>query len=152
REDQRAHTRAGLVKSAHAVFLRRGFHGASLEEIALEAGLTKGAVYSNFDSKAGLSLAMLDARMAERGKRYQRSRYPARSLEHVAREHVRIMLRDDPDGRWSAVLVEAWVVAAGDPRFRTQLNERNRVMSRLIGELIGELAARSDVESPLPLH
>jgi AcrR family transcriptional regulator len=33
------------------LLLRRGFHGATLEEIGVEVGVTKGAVYSNFKDK-----------------------------------------------------------------------------------------------------
>ena len=60
RVERKAKTRADLVAAARTVFLRRGFHGASLEEIAQEAGYTKGAVYSNFEDKDALYLAVLD--------------------------------------------------------------------------------------------
>jgi AcrR family transcriptional regulator len=64
RAEQQSRTRAALVASARRVFGRDGFHGANLAAIAREAGLTKGAVYSNFDSKADLFLAVLDDDMA----------------------------------------------------------------------------------------
>ena len=48
REERKARTRVDLLAAARTVFLRRGFHGATLDEIAEEAGYTKGAVYSNF--------------------------------------------------------------------------------------------------------
>ena len=41
---------------------RRGFHGASVEEVADVAGYTKGAVYSNFAGKDDLFLAVLESR------------------------------------------------------------------------------------------
>lgn len=43
---------------------RDGYHGANLDLIAREAGFSKGAVYSNFDSKAALFLGVLDLNMA----------------------------------------------------------------------------------------
>jgi AcrR family transcriptional regulator len=64
RAEQQSRTRAALVASARRVFGRDGFHGANLATIAREAGLTKGAVYSNFDGKADLFLAVLDDDMA----------------------------------------------------------------------------------------
>jgi len=64
RAEQQARTRTALVASARRVFGREGFHGARLEVIAYEAGLTKGAVYSNFESKADLFLAVLDTDLA----------------------------------------------------------------------------------------
>ena len=64
RAEQQSRTRAALVASARRVFGREGFHGANLAAIAREAGLTKGAVYSNFDGKADLFLAVLDDDLA----------------------------------------------------------------------------------------
>ncbi len=65
RAEQQSRTRAALVASARQVFARDGFHGANLASIAREGGLTKGAVYSNFDSKADLFLAVLDDDLAD---------------------------------------------------------------------------------------
>ena len=59
RAERKERTKVELIDAARSVFLRRGFHGASLDEIAEEAGYTKGAVYSNFDGKDDLFLAIL---------------------------------------------------------------------------------------------
>lgn len=60
RRDRQRRTREALIFAARAVFSRDGYSGANLETIAREAGFSKGAVYSNFDSKAGLFLAVID--------------------------------------------------------------------------------------------
>jgi AcrR family transcriptional regulator len=65
REEKKARTRAQLIDAAAAVFARRGLVAASLDEVAEEAGLTKGAVYSNFDSKEDLFQAVIDERLNE---------------------------------------------------------------------------------------
>lgn len=65
RAEQQSRTRDALVASARRVFARDGFHGATLTEIARGAGLTKGAVYSNFDNKADVFLAVLDDDLAD---------------------------------------------------------------------------------------
>lgn len=59
-ERRRELTRAALVQSAAEIFAERGFHAASLEEIAQAAGFTRGAIYSNFQDKEELLLAVLD--------------------------------------------------------------------------------------------
>ncbi len=64
RAERQRETRAALVGSALYVFARDGFHGANLEEIANQAGYSKGAVYSNFEGKAELFLAVLDRNLA----------------------------------------------------------------------------------------
>jgi AcrR family transcriptional regulator len=65
REEKKARTRAQLIDAAAAVFARHGYVAASLDEVAEEAGLTKGAVYSNFDSKEDLFQAVIDDRLNE---------------------------------------------------------------------------------------
>jgi AcrR family transcriptional regulator len=62
-ERRRAMTRRHLLDAAAAVFTEKGFHGATLDEVAARAGFTKGAVYSNFKSKDDLFLALLDDRV-----------------------------------------------------------------------------------------
>ncbi len=60
RRDRQRQTREALVFAARSVFADVGYHAASLDQIARHAGFSKGAVYSNFDSKAALFLAVMD--------------------------------------------------------------------------------------------
>jgi AcrR family transcriptional regulator len=60
RQEKRAQTRAALLDAAERLWAERGIRGASLDEIAAQAGMTKGAVYSNFTGKTDLILALLD--------------------------------------------------------------------------------------------
>lgn len=148
--DQKADTRARLIACAHTVFLRNGFHTATLEQIALQAGVTKGAVYSNFESKAELFLAVSGTRMDERLRDYRQLSATVTQLETLVREYARIILRDDPDGRWASVVAEAWAVAAGDERFRAALIEQNTRGNAVIADAILEMAQRAGVEFRLP--
>jgi AcrR family transcriptional regulator len=63
-ERRRQQTRDHLLEAAAQVFGERGYHSASLDDIAAAAGFTKGAVYSNFKSKEDLFLALLESRFA----------------------------------------------------------------------------------------
>jgi AcrR family transcriptional regulator len=65
REEKKAMTRSKLLDAAATVFARKGFNGASLDDVAEEAGLTKGAVYSNFENKDDLIQALLEQRLGE---------------------------------------------------------------------------------------
>src|SRR5947207_2034609 len=60
------HTRTCLMASAAKVFTSRGLQQASIDEVAEDAGYTKGAFYANFKNKEELFLAMLDERFTER--------------------------------------------------------------------------------------
>ena len=66
RAEQNDRNRALLLAAARRVFLARGYYAATLEQIADEAGFSKGAVYSRFASKADMFLALLEDRIAER--------------------------------------------------------------------------------------
>src|ERR1700758_5239590 len=63
---QNDRTRALLLAAARRVFLERGYFAATLDQIADEAGFSKGAVYSRFASKADMFLALLEDRISER--------------------------------------------------------------------------------------
>jgi len=53
-------TRNSLLDAAERVFLAQGVAGTSLNDIALEAGTTRGAIYWHFRDKADLFNAMMD--------------------------------------------------------------------------------------------
>jgi AcrR family transcriptional regulator len=59
-ERRRQLTRDTLLDAAALVFARRGFHGASLDEIAETAGFTRGAIYKHFTDKEDLLFAVWD--------------------------------------------------------------------------------------------
>ncbi len=62
----RREVRAQVLAAAKDVFFDVGFHRASLAQIAERAGFTKGALYSNFDSKDDLFLALLEQEVTSR--------------------------------------------------------------------------------------
>ncbi|MDD7972844.1 TetR/AcrR family transcriptional regulator [Roseinatronobacter alkalisoli] len=59
RAESQAATRRKLLESAFEVVSRHGYDGASVEMIAEEAGFSKGAFYSNFNSKEDILLQLL---------------------------------------------------------------------------------------------
>ena len=67
-KQRRELTRQQLLDAAAVVFSARGYHVASIDDIADAAGFTKGAVYSNFASKEDLFLALIRERQAQNGK------------------------------------------------------------------------------------
>jgi AcrR family transcriptional regulator len=63
RAEKRAETRRRLLDAAAEVFRRQGFAGASVEQISAQAGFTRGAFYSNFESKEVLFVELLHERV-----------------------------------------------------------------------------------------
>src|SRR5215469_12238552 len=87
-------TRARFLRAAEKIFARDGFEAAKLEEIAADAGYTRGAFYANFDSKEDLFLALLteevERRMAlarERAAERARLAIPADQLYRIVRQN-----------------------------------------------------------------
>jgi AcrR family transcriptional regulator len=122
RKEKQAETRAGLLDAAERVFLRRGLQGSSVEEIAAEAGFTRGAFYSNFESKDELFVELLHARVYDRYARLaeQSQEQPGSPREQLrwGIEQMREMYEQE-DGNWLFRLwLELLTQAARDKEFR----------------------------------
>jgi AcrR family transcriptional regulator len=106
RAEQNDRNRALLLAAALRVFLARGYHAATLDQIADEAGFSKGVVYSRFDSKADMFLALLTGRIAERAAQN------AAAAGQLARS-----------GDMGALLALAWQAERAAPGWRLLVTE-----------------------------
>jgi AcrR family transcriptional regulator len=153
RQDRRERTRADLVAAAREVFLRSGFHGASLEEISERAGYTKGAVYSNFASKDELFLAVYDAHAAGRQRAYAQAAAGTSTLEEGLRAMSWEMTGGaHADPRWVPVLIEFWTHASRQGALRRQVSERHERNLDAVAALLQALAERHSVSFRLPVR
>jgi AcrR family transcriptional regulator len=151
RAERKERTRSDLVDAARIVFLRRGFHGASLDEIAEEAGYTKGAVYSNFDGKDDLFLAAFEAHFRRRAEAYAQIIFDQEDIEDSYRVVARFWREaNEREPEWARLLTEFLVHASRDDALRTAVLEvREQGLGR-IAELVDALAAQHGVEFTLP--
>ncbi|MEV0995602.1 helix-turn-helix domain-containing protein [Nonomuraea sp. NPDC050202] len=125
RQEQRERNRLALLEAAEKVFAERGIQGASVDEVAAEAGLTKGAVYSNFDGKEDLLLAVLRHGLG------REARAQAERLLHGGREAGALVeefgaywvesARGGGQDRFARLTVEFMVHATRHPAVREQL-------------------------------
>jgi AcrR family transcriptional regulator len=95
---RREQTRNALLDAAAAVFSRRGFNGASLDEIAETAGFTRGAIYKHFDGKEDLFFALMD-RLNERSlvqfdHRFQLSGNAVRDVDEIVAMWKELFFQD----------------------------------------------------------
>jgi AcrR family transcriptional regulator len=151
RAERQQQTRAELVAAAQRVFLRDGFHGASLNQIAEDAGYTFGAVYSNFQNKDDLFLAVVDAENQRRVPLHVDLLLDAPSLEEGLRASAREFAQyaqQHPD--WTAVYVEFWTHASRNPELRREVAERHERLIDTVSGLIEEFARRWGVEFTIP--
>jgi AcrR family transcriptional regulator len=122
RREKQAETRQRLLDAAERVFLRRGLQGSSVEEIAAEAGFTRGAFYSNFNSKDELFVELMHVRVydhyAELAKESVEQPGTPREQLRWGAERLRDLQRDE-QGSWLFRLwLECMTQAARDEEFR----------------------------------
>jgi AcrR family transcriptional regulator len=150
RRDRAAANRAALLAAARKVFLAAGYHGASVDAVAGEAGFTIGAVYSQFGGKAELFLALLEQRIQERIEQIRSladGSGPTAELGAVARQWAGV-LRTDLD--WTLLVIEFRVHAARHPALAARFAElHERLLRAVVGfitDSLGLPAATPTVE------
>lgn len=120
RAEQQAETRAALLAAGERVFLERGFAGASVEAIAAAASFTRGAFYSNFESKEQLFAELLQERVYKRyAEMIERdtARESPLSLREVGEELAQVQA--NAGGQWLFRLwLELLAHAGRDEHFR----------------------------------
>lgn len=152
RAESAALTRRRLLEAAQRVFFERGFHGASLEAVAEEAGLTKGAVYSRFASKADLFLAYQEERnqrTIEGAGRQLAELEPGAWPPDVIIEHWRNRLLHEPPGQ-SLLVIEFWASACRDPEVQRRFSDQHERLLARVAEDLDAASVRLGVALPLP--
>jgi AcrR family transcriptional regulator len=152
RAESAARTRSRLLVAAERVFFDRGFHGASREAVAEEAGLTKGAVYSRFESKADLFLAYQEERNEQtiRGVAQLFAELgPGDRPVDVIVEHWRNRLLNDPLEH-SLLVIEFWASACRDPEVHGRFSDQHERVMSVVAEHLEEAAVRLGATLPLP--
>lgn len=149
--ERTARTRARLLRAARKVFGRRGYHAASLAEIAGEAGVSKGAVYHNFKSKEDLFLALLDERLEERIRDLEavfagseRSEEATEAQVQEAALHAIDTLKQSHE--WRVLFLEFVVHAAREREFAAAFADRVKRMRSALASVITERTQALGVE------
>jgi AcrR family transcriptional regulator len=154
RVEKQARTRAELIATAAKVFARRGYQGASVEEIAEEAGYSHGAVYSNFEGKADLFLAVFEDYMAERVRELAdtQAALPAEApLEIRARALADQWMDRLARDRGSVVLHMEFIAHADrDPELSRRFGTRSSAMREAVSRYISQYQEEEGIESVLP--
>jgi AcrR family transcriptional regulator len=149
REESRAQTRATLIAVGRRHFLRYGLGGAVAEKIAEEAGYSRGALYSNFNGKEDLFLAVIQEEQTFR------------------LNFLRSLLKEEPSGKkrlkkwldaiadlmtdrdWIVLRAEFEVGALRSERIRQSFVEVHRQQVRDGGELVRDLLRSPEITSRL---
>jgi AcrR family transcriptional regulator len=160
-----------LIEVAEDVFLERGYHAATMDDIARRAGMSKKTIYVMFESKASLFDALLSARLAPLAEPIRDEGRPLgavlveflTSVAHVvlsARQIAltRLMIAESPRSPDVVRVLRSQGVCNGDGALATWLAEQVRrgtlalpdpreAAAMLFGMSIGGLALRQLVKS-----
>ncbi|MFF4603232.1 TetR/AcrR family transcriptional regulator [Streptomyces sp. NPDC001339] len=115
RAEAKARTRALLLDAAARVFARKGFTGASVEEIAESAGFSIGALYSNFSGKEALFLELLSDRGRDRVAQAAKALHDVGTEEAVAELGRLLVDVADNDTDFASLQAEFWLYAVRNP-------------------------------------
>jgi AcrR family transcriptional regulator len=157
RSERKAATRTRLLEAAARVYARRGFAGATLDDVAGEAGFTKGAVYAHFGSKEKLLLALmqeyLSGQIAEQLELFERERSDRDRATwerpFAGSDTWMTRLGEEPDP--FRLFVELWSYAQRDESLRLRLagglDELRKTFARFAAESDAERGAEPSPEA-----
>jgi AcrR family transcriptional regulator len=151
REQRRANTRQRLLAAARGVFARHGFHGASVEEIASEAGFSTGALYSNFDGKEDLFLALMEREIDEHAAEVAAAVRDRASVAERARGGARQWMSTiEREPELLLLFVEFWAYGVRDPDVRPKVAARFAQVRRVLTQLIADAVREFELELAIP--
>jgi AcrR family transcriptional regulator len=143
RKEAQEQTRERVLVAAAKVFARRGYHRATVDEIASEAGFTIGALYSNFAGKEDLFLALADRQVSERVAEVAAMGDAAEGHEpnKDAAEQLRAFLERDPE--WPLLFYEFWSLSVRNPELQGELAKRRDAIRDALAETPGATGSSS---------
>jgi AcrR family transcriptional regulator len=150
RKETQEQTRGRVLAAAAKVFARRGYHRATVDEIASEAGFTIGALYSNFAGKEELFLALADRQVAQRVAEVAAMGDAAEGEEPSkdAAERLRAFLERDPD--WPLLFYEFWSLSVRNPELQGELAKRRDAIRDALAETLERVAKRHGFKLRFP--
>jgi len=148
----REDTRQRLFVAAAAVFVRDGIAGSSVEDICIEANLTRGALYSNFADKNELVMAMIDDHVERDMTEMQR----LMDIATTAVEYVELIesterRRDGPLGTDPVLYMEFTLYALRNPSNRPRLADHQRQWRDVIASVVRADSKRLGVDPLMPV-
>ncbi|SDY11749.1 DNA-binding transcriptional regulator, AcrR family [Amycolatopsis xylanica] len=150
RAEQQQRTHEHLLDAGRQVFLRRGFLAATVEEIAADAGYTRGAVYKHFGGKEGLWLAIIEAGADGHLQALRQALAAATSRDDVL---AALSLPLDEDAtKWSAAAAEVLAATAQQPETAVLIADIQRRHDDAVVALLAEHSGRLGLIPVLPLH
>lgn len=149
RGERRTRTRAELLDAAERLFSKQGFHATSVDQVADAAGYTKGAVYSNFESKEDLFLAVYERRvdraLPEVEAAFAESLTAVEGLQRIT---VASAARRSAEDGWLAVFFEFWAHVLRHPELRGRFAEQHARLLDVLERAVVRAGAEQGTRLP----
>lgn len=150
RAERQAQTRDRLIGVAREMFLGDGYAATSLDKVALRAGFSKGAVYSNFSGKEELCLAVLDSIHEEQMEGVVAAFTRDADLDARIEAFAAWAHEGLGEPRWTALEVEFAAIARQSPYVAAELVKRHRELVAATAGLIRQVMRDAGVELDIP--
>ena len=150
RTETKARTRSALLEAGASVFAHRGFHAATVEDIAATAGFTRGAFYANFRDKADLLLTLLDSESRSNLDALDRkldADPAAHGLHALAAWFDETFATPSP---LEVAVAEFAPHALRDPEHAARMRQRLREVQERVTAIIERECARAEFSLPIP--
>ncbi|HTD06372.1 helix-turn-helix domain-containing protein [Undibacterium sp.] len=145
REQSQAQTRERLIEAGRKLFVRHGFGGASIRDIAEEAGYSQGAFYSNFSDKEAILLELLRGHMeTEAAQLAAVFETAGRSEDDVFKALDAWAAALHADADWAMLSIELQMHANRSPAFAVEYGAVWKAHRTALGLLIGRLFQHLD--------
>jgi AcrR family transcriptional regulator len=159
RAEAQAVTRGRLLRAAAEVFAAKGFHAATLTDVADQAGYSIGAVYSNFASKDALFQGLMQDRIRAVEASLAAALPPTSASSPGRAKSIDVAIESELDrlenaedavpAGWWRLLAEFRAYAADKPEIRRELAASDRRCRDLIADHIDRFATDIGIRLPM---
>ena len=137
RAEKQATTRAALLDAAADVFTQVGYEAATVDGITEAAGFSRGAFYSNFDTKDELFLTLIESRidssLSDIASAFQQGATASERIKSGGKFLDSLVARDR---QWCLLYMEFWSRAVRDPKLRKRFASQYEAWRAGITEMI----------------
>jgi len=116
-------TRELLLRAAEEVFVREGYAGAELGEIASIAGRTKGAIYAQFESKEDIFMALVEEHALRHRSEMEKVLANSTSVEQNREAFRRLCMRLSGEEAWNVLMLEFKLYAVRNPEAKRRFQK-----------------------------
>jgi AcrR family transcriptional regulator len=118
-------TRSELLRAAETIFVRDGFEASRIEDIAAEAGRSRGAFYANFESKTEVFLALRSLAVRRRAREIRQRIEKVSGQQERYDAVIRYMLEQICDTQTLLLQIEFKLFALRHPDMLIELSEKH---------------------------